>query len=128
MKGRERFEKKMEMEYSSNSGTPQVNTEQNSTMFQGDTQELELDPRFVDIRFIKINRNGVIVNFSSMVFCEKEGEQSVTKMYGVTKKGKIPDSFINQLHCIKDNIYGEKRKKTVERQRDRNEKRRKIEF
>jgi len=63
-----------------------------------------------------------------MVFCEKEGEQSVTKMYGVTKKGKIPDSFINQLHCIKDNIYGEKRKKTVERQRDRNEKRRKIEF
>jgi len=34
MKGGDRFEKKIEMEYSSNSGTLQVNTEQNSTMLR----------------------------------------------------------------------------------------------
>ncbi|RLF57457.1 MAG: hypothetical protein DRN27_07765, partial [Thermoplasmata archaeon] len=102
MKDGERFEKKMEMEYSSNSGTLQVNAEQNSTMFQAETQELELDPRFVDIRSMKVNRNGVIVNFSSMVLCETDGEQFITKMYGVKMDGKSPDSFFNQIPSLKD--------------------------
>ena len=114
MKDGERLEKKMEMEYSSNSETLQVTTEQNSTMFQADTQELELDLRFVDIRSMKINRKGVIVNFSSMVLCETDGEKFITKMYGVTMDGKSPDSFFNQIPSLKNHLFGEKWEKAVE--------------
>lgn len=125
MEDGQRFEKKMEMEYSSNSGTLQVNAEHDSEMFQANANELELDPNLVDIQSMKINRKGVIVNFSAMALCETDGEQFVTKMYGVTMDGKSPDSFFNEIHSLKSHMFGEKWEESVERQRNRMEKRRK---
>ena len=42
------FERKMHMEYSSNSGKLQMNIDQDSTMFQADIDQIDLNPSFIE--------------------------------------------------------------------------------
>jgi len=120
----QKFERKMEMEYSSNSSNLQMNTANVSEKFNTEVKKLELNPNIVDIRSMKIDRKGVIVNFSSMMVCETDGEEFTTKMYGVTMDGENPESVFKKIPSFKSHIFGEKWEKSVEKQKERMEKRR----
>ena len=125
MEDGEQFEKRMEMEYSSDSGILHMNIDKDEETFDADVNELTLDPMFIDLKSMKIDTKGIVVHFISSVLCETNGEEFTTKMNGVTIDGKTPDNFFNDNPMIKKQMFGNKWEESVDRQRQRMEKRRK---
>ena len=121
-----KFERTMNIEYSSQSGNLKMNLEGGANNFYSFLNELEVSPNIVNIGSLKINRIGVHIELSAPVLCETDGEKFETKMLGVKFEGVKPDSLLKKIPGITKGLFGEKWERAVERQRKRIEERRKF--
>lgn len=117
--------KKVEMSYNSESGELLMNVENTQAQYNSIINELEIDPRIVDIGSLQINAQGVRIHFSSPVICKSDGEEFETKMLGVRFDGLKVDDSNQDFSVLKRHLFGEQWHDAVERQRSRIENRKK---
>ncbi|MEA3458745.1 MAG: hypothetical protein U9R21_08735 [Candidatus Thermoplasmatota archaeon] len=126
MQNEHQFEKTMNLKYLSSSGELKMNFESDDADFHSSLNELEIDPRIVNIGFLKINRDGTQIEFSSPILCKTDGEHFETQMMGVKFEGKKPDSLLKKMPNIQKKLFGGEWERAVEKQKERIENGRKL--
>jgi len=125
MDGKEQIEGEMEVEFHSQSGKICMQVSDTNAPYQSNINEMEIDPLIVDIKSLKINRNGTEIKFISPLLVSTDGEIINTNMLGFKVNGETPNKFFDDVDSFHAHNFSKEWFSLVEKQRKRIEDRRK---
>lgn len=99
------YRKVLELQYSLDTGQIKINLEGSNDNYFANLDEIDLDPRKIDLSYFEINKSVVKMQFSNPIVCNvKSGRHFSSMDCGVALDGENKELFVENIGGLKDKL------------------------